>query len=104
VFSHRPLFLNISLDAPKCLGDIVESVFGSVFVDAGLDAAFSAVNRVLCPVLEALRITFAHLHHDEMDSKVRSLINPKQYIHELVGEFEKMNSKCAHAYHHSRVD
>lgn len=74
-----------STDPPKALPDVVEALFGAVHVDAGFSAGQVAIAYAMNPILEALSSAFANMTHDELCRKARSLMHPKQFIHEFKG-------------------
>ncbi len=39
---------------PSILGDTAEALFGSIFLDAGFEAAFRVIERLYAPILEAI--------------------------------------------------
>lgn len=64
----------------------MESIFGAVFVDAGLDTSLKVVNHMMNPVLNALQVALEVRTVDDLTLKVsRGMIHPKQFIHELAG-------------------
>jgi len=72
-------------DPPKPLSDIVEAMFGAVFVDQGLEAAQASVQFAMNPVVDSLTKALKHRNINDMQSKARAMVHPKQYVHELAG-------------------
>lgn len=69
----------------------MESIFGAVFVDAGLSAATKMVEHMMMPVIKALTSALAMVGKD-VRSKARAMVHPKQYVHELGGGIMSVKS------------
>ena len=74
------------------MSDIVEAVFGAVFVDAGLVAATNTVEHMLRPILDALTTALTGMVTDDVQSRARAMVHPKQYVHELGGGIMSVKS------------
>jgi len=72
-------------DPPKTLSDVVEAIFGAVFVDSGLAPAIKAVEHAMRPIVDALTTALQGRVADDVTSKARAMVHPKQYVHELAG-------------------
>lgn len=66
------------IDPPKCIADIVESLFGAIYMDSDLPHGIAAVENVLEPMCTSL------LKLKE-ERQVIQLIHPKKALQELVG-------------------
>jgi len=71
-------------DPPKCLSDIVESLLGACYMDAGFEAGQKAAKYMLSPVLEALA---REIGKDDSEIK-RRMMHPKQSLHETAIFFQ----------------
>jgi len=77
-----------STDPPKAMADIVEAIFGAVFLDAGWEASQAAVLRVLSSVLSL----FDYPSIDETNPGAM-LSNPKHELLAVSGELIKVKCK-----------
>ena len=64
---------------------MVEAVFGAVHVDSGFIAGQLSVSYVLKPILSAVASALASRSTDVVRDKARSMMHPKQFIHEMAG-------------------
>lgn len=77
--------ISFSVDPPKALSDIVESIVGAVYVDASHTECHQVLNHMLKPVLSCLMETISNNNHTLSKSVNRMIGHPQQYIENYLG-------------------
>ncbi|BGP48542.1 Dicer-like protein 1 [Rhodotorula kratochvilovae] len=110
----RPYWL--TLDPPKAVADIIESLFGALYLDAGFDpgAAQRAFDHMLAPFIakwispksikvDAIRVLLEHAQSSGCDdvSHVSAVLEP--HIDNRTGELIQRLTRCSVVAHNMRL-